>query len=132
MENNSENKVKFFAQYQGQDILFMRDEHDLALWKVQIYTDDIEEWHLLLTPLSKITDEDAIEVSKRQGWRNQTIHKIHFDNDAKDFSVNYGKDDCYETVNSYTFSYLQLKGYALPFHNLSVDDLVGYGWVVLS
>jgi len=65
MENNLENKARFFAQYWGQKVLWsflysgMKKCESFFLHKENISIND----YLLLTPLSAITYEDAIEVA---------------------------------------------------------------------
>lgn len=133
----AQEKARFFAQYWGQDVLFMREEHDLALWKVQLYTDDIVDWHLLLTPLSQITDEDAIEVGRLHG------HQDDEDNGWSDeYLLGVGKRVCshfpeFTTPVSVSdmimiVDYLRSKGYALPFMGRSVEQMVELGWIKLK
>lgn len=132
MENTLENKAKFFAQYFGQQVCYVNGSYLTAAGNVTETTLRVPSLYvLLLTPLSKITDEDAIEVSKYECWNYEEDPTTSNIQSAKNCIVN-----CIEykrgATNIGTYQYLQSKGYALPFHNLSVDDLVKYGWVVLS
>ena len=62
-QNTLENKAKFFAQYWEQHVLYFSSDF---LRKIDNLTlDSIEnDDYLELKPLSQISDEDAIEVSK--------------------------------------------------------------------
>ena len=155
-QNTLENKAKFFAQYWGQHLIimghFLRIIDHVTLCNIE--NDDI----LQLKPLSKISDEDAIEVAKivspllflSLGNDNkQFIDKSETDfisvkHKRKHFSVDIDLDgyvyEYSELENNYTrpsksyagTDYLRSKGYALPWMDLSVEDLVEYGWVKLK
>lgn len=113
MENTLENEAKFFAQYWGQEI----GHHTFGKHNPRIVnTSYFNQIHWLeLTPLSKITDEDAIEVANLQFPVQPLFKKLDEDVILYD-----------------TYQYLQSKGYALPFHDLSVEKLVKYGWIKLK
>lgn len=124
MENTLENKSKFFGQYANQRICRYTD------WMESGYhiprTPDVQNnQHLELTPLSDITDEDALWVGR----------------DANEFNYSYSDDLKYsleliarmETnphlINFKQSDYLRSKGYALPYMGLSVEELIEFGWV---
>ena len=121
-ENTLENKAKFFAQYWGQHVLyfssdFLRKIDNLTLDSVE--NDD----YLELKPLSQISDEDAIKISKefpnfKSDIRN-SVKELFQEFDVLELSMETG-------------DYLRSKGYALPWMDLSVEDLVEYGWVKLK
>ena len=128
-ENNRENKKKFFALYFGQKVA-------KGIFLAEVDSDIIHRqhrYHLLLKPLSAITDEDAIACN--------SLHNalIGYD-DTMDFATpiemakhwlsNGGEKDMVNTRA--TVDYLRSHGYALPFQDLSVDDLVVYGWIKLK
>ena len=146
IENTLENKAKFFAQYWGQHLIimgsFLRRIDHVTLCNIE--NDDI----LQLKPLSKISDEDAIEVAK-------ILHEVE-----GNFEIVYNADDltsvsafgrpCYsDTIDIFwngnlrydiassiqilnAYDYLHSKGYALPWMDLSVEDLIEYGWIKLE
>ena len=134
LENTLENKAKFFAQYWGQYVLyftsdFLRKIDNLTLDSVE--NDD----YLELKPLSQISDEDAIEVSKIFGLGNLSgaikelilsIFRTSINDSGTTSSTNGIKNWLH------VFDYLRSKGYALPYMDLSVEDLVEYGWVKLK
>lgn len=123
MENNLENKEIFFALYWGQKCAFMRRPHEPEyLEKVSDYS---IAWvsYLELKPLSSISDEDA---SSLRGFINKGdflfyLRKCKNQYNFIDSNLSLGDLD-----------YLRSKGYALPFHNLSVEDLIRYGWIKLK
>ena len=121
-QNTLENKERFFAQYFGQHVLyfssdFLRKIDNLTLDSVE--NDD----YLELKPLSQISDEDAIKISKefyafKSDIRN-SVKELFQEFDVLELSMEIG-------------DYLRSKGYALPWMDLSVEDLVEYGWVKLK
>lgn len=135
MENTIENKEKFFAQYWGQENLIRINvsENDSGLFPVlsQFFTNNS---HLELTPLSKITDEDAYEVGSHlhdsilhvPDLKSIAYSLVHFwesDLEHPDYSLNQGE---------YIASLLRSKGYALPFMGLSVEKQLEYKWIKLK
>ena len=134
LENTLENKARFFAQYFGQHVLyfssdFLRKIDNLTLDSVE--NDD----YLELKPLSQISDEDAIEVSKIFGLGHLSgaikelilsIFRTSINDSGTTSSTNGIKNWLH------VFDYLRSKGYALPWMDLSVEDLVEYGWVKLK
>jgi hypothetical protein len=124
MENNIENKARFFALYWGQEVYALdysggvigKWENSFPVIKKYYKENDIKETYLLLKPLSAITDEDSIKV----GY----VGNFHFlDAYKSQFKLN--------TFSVKAADYLRSKGYALPWMDLSVDNLLKYGWVKL-
>jgi len=79
----------------------------------------ISEVSLLLKPLSSISDIDAIEVAKlndtvAQVWNGKVL--------LKDFGDRKGRG-----LNVGVIDFLRSKGYALPYLNYSVEDLINEG-----
>lgn len=127
--NTLENRSKFFALYWRQKVGFSKYKIRLAINRTNI--SHIE--YLELTPLSEISDEDLNNIN---------------------FQFPMGRDgvDIYFTENNYTFhwraskgtqvkeghlilkdfDYLRSKGYALPYLDLSVEDLIEYGWIKIK
>lgn len=136
--NTLENKAKFFAQYFGQKI---------AEITMGSYTDIIEinssvlfsvpsekilkiKYKLNLKPLSKINNEDAIEAYKSifglDAYENlQNVLSI----EKQLYEVRYS----IQKSNHYLkYDFLRSKGYALPYMDLSINDLIEYGWIKLE
>ena len=107
-ENTLENKRKFFAQYWGQKILLhVIDVDDILLLLNNEIDNDIKNWLLYLKPVSQISDEDAINL----GYGYASHLKSNLDRNIDQ---------------------LRNLGYVLPWMDLSVEDLVEYGWVKLK
>ncbi len=136
MENTTENKRIFFAQYYGQDVLW----RDLSTAKndgkkIGIVSGNnitlLSINYLLLKPLNVISDEDVIELTK-------IIYKENYVFDYDVFHLSWEritKKLVLQTpnlLNVECYQYLQSKGYALPFRNLSVKELEFYGWIRLE
>lgn len=81
---------------------------------------------ILLTPLSKISDYDAIEVAIINGYNRSYDDKIKLGRDfITDIILNNGSFLSNNILVIY--QYLQSKGYALPYMDYSVEDLVELG-----
>ena len=131
-ENTLENKAKFFAQYWGQHLIimgsFLRIIDHVTLCNIE--NDDI----LQLKPLSKISDEDAKESGYYLG-RVINIEGILQNSNgeiAKQVFNNYSRVGLLNQIPSGCVDYLRSKGYALPYMDLSVEDLIEYGWIKLE
>lgn len=97
MENNIENKAKFFAQYWMQPVLHRKDfpqEATRVSSNVQLNHDN---WYAELKNLSDISDEDAIEVAKlifshkdftvkKRTDRDKRYGMIHLESEIDDIS----------------------------------------------
>jgi hypothetical protein len=108
-------KSRFFAQYWGQEICqtkggkYTIDEYCFPLW---------EKSYLELKPLSKIANEDAQEIQRITGANHLPKQPLIY--------ACLKKSDAIPVVD-----YLRLKGYAIPFMEYSVDDLISFGWAQL-
>ena len=130
IENTLENKAKFFTQYWGQDVLcrviFGKNKNEIIMHNTpcsNLKLGEIIDSYLELKPLSRISDEDAIEISKEYPAFGSDIR-----NSVKELFQEF--DDLELSIK--TGDYLRSKGYALPWMDLSVEDLVEYGWVKLK
>lgn len=85
MKNTLENKAKFFAQYWGQKVFeYKKSSHPqpVTIRSNTILYSKEESSHLVLKPLSSITDEDAIEVIKLcEGYVSEDL----------EFRIRYGE-----------------------------------------
>lgn len=147
-ENTLENKRKFFAQYWGQKILLhVIDVDDILLLLNNEIDNDVKNWLLYLTPLSQITDEDAIQgimftYNKTYEDLGEILEVKHYntfssitttrggENFKTSRSIHHWNGD--RKIGSKECDYFRSKGYALPWMDLSVEDLVEYGWVKLK
>jgi len=133
-----EDKAKFFAQYWGQQVFQSKSFEDDSPCHFYKLSGTDENDYLLLTPLSDITDEDAKRIATiLQLSNNNTSMK-----DALPFTKQLIKhwleyDDSFDE-NVYHLDYLEgcdylrSKGYALPYLNYSIEDLIEKGWIKLK
>lgn len=131
MKNTIENKANFLLMNYAFNRGSIKSKQGVGVvFPVIDIINNPEYYYCEQTPLSSITDEDAIEVAKMT-WAD-TIGGRKFIN-AID-----GRYEILDTLSLgghfkyYIVDYLRSKGYALPFHNLSVDELISYGWIKLK
>jgi len=140
-------KSRFFSQYWGQKV-GVKDKFDN--WTVgNIFGLDFE--CLELKPISKITDEDAIKVAilmTKFKWnldlgvkviQQENQIRIYYDAKSSGFKHTttiyddfFGRNYIGEPIQPLSgeiFDYLRSKGYAVPFMEYSVNDLISLGWV---
>lgn len=126
MENNIQNKEKFFAQYYGQNILHIPVIGETFRVDKCISINHIREGHLELKLLSNITDEDAIILAGKELGDNKNTKDI----------IRHSKDKIkYIGVINFKFQDADLVrrlGYALEWMGLSVEEQVSRGWVKLK
>lgn len=153
IKNTIENKVKFYSQYFGQNLWFKKDwenyDPDEGIIINGEFLDTIDENDcIFLKSLQEITDEDAIELGKLCLKNDNIIINNTANNIWIESSKSYIQIDKYKQnviicdilseveadFNTYLLvaDYLRSKGYALPWMDLSVDDLVEYGWIKLK
>lgn len=133
MENTKENKEKFFTQYWGQELAFISDEEFIVdhnfIYRQQ-FTPDIS--YLQLTPLSKITDKDAIKVARIIGFGGESDHAINCGKHVCKHLFDFESNQIFVKKGLRLFDYLRSKGYALPYNGLSVEELINRGWIKLK
>ena len=156
-QNTLENKARFFAQYWWQEV-FLLNSNKYRITKSRFNAETLkQECSLELKPLSQISDEDAIEVAKlvspmlfegrgkngghyidkSETWWYSVKHNgktLMVDIDLDGYVFEYDEVDEYKRPSRSLMGtdYLRSKGYALPYMDLSVEDLVEYGWVKLK
>jgi len=135
IENTPKNRSKFNALYYGQRVFCSNPENRKKLFKM--INPVIQFGYLELTPLSQITDEDAIEVakitypgnenwSKRQHTSDKGIQLIDstFNSDEDSFSV-FGLNDPMGKL-MLMIDFLRSRGYYV-----GDGTEIEYGWVKL-
>lgn len=142
-------KAKFFAQYYGTKTLYVGGvglvEVGVGGWNLKH-----PDFFLELRPLSKITNRHAIEITKIIDSQSNNFITVNYSfaekkeppyiksviSDRGRFDIN--DNFCFiidEQVINFpinVFDYLRSKGYALPYLNHSVEDLISLGWVKLK
>jgi hypothetical protein len=137
-ENNLELKTRFFALYWGQDIA--KDYDDSLHITVNPH---IVEWtnnfYLELTPLSQISDEDAIEVAKILFGDDisESELKVWLPKISANLRNQFGSNifpimQPYFSISWQVADYLRSKGYALPYLGISVEEQIELGWIKLK
>ena len=116
--NETAVKCRFFAQYWGTKTLYVGGvglvEIGKGGWNLKH-----PDFFLQLKPLSKITDEDAISMYR--GLERNYESANQFLEDYK--SIGF--------LEQSEVDFLRSKGYAAPYLEYSVDELVKIGWVQL-
>ena len=125
-ENTIKNRAKFFSLYYGQNVLYVGgvglEPIGTKGWNI-----NHPDFYLMLKPLTKLTDDDAINVSKI--WGSDVESRIL----GNYLSIRIATREVSETRNSVGIvDYLRSKGYAIPYLDLSVEDLIEYGWIKLK
>jgi hypothetical protein len=116
-------KSRFFAQYWGQEVCLTKggrykvDEDCFPLW---------DRSYLELKPLSKITDKDLEALLPFVSFQ---FSSRYTDEQIKEEIRKSVLDT--ERLPSELFDLLRSKGYALPYMNYTVDDLISFGWAQL-
>ena len=124
MENTILNKSKFFAQYWWQEVFILNDKK-YNITKSRFNLDTLKRnCYLELTPLSMISDEDAVKLPHKEYDNNKVFYKS-----ANDFLENI---KVFGFFTSDEADKLRELGYAIDFNGLSVEQLVEYGWVKLT
>lgn len=137
LQDNLENKAKFFALHWGQRIMKKNIEglENFITEPDGFLRSPSKETYLELKPLSQISDEDAVEVSK---IINKQFPKVYSIGDGEKFIEKYIAGNILAlnlsriSTLSHIEHYLRSKGYALPFMGMSVEDQISYGWVKLK
>ena len=135
MEITNEIKAKVFAQYLGQrtNVGKLYDIHLDGYYKCEI---NIENWatgrldnnqlKLILKPISKITDEDAIEVGKKFGGGSLANGKWIVDSLFRTDESN----SFYVIDIILIYQFLKSKGYDLPHYLLNGKTLQECGLAI--
>jgi len=146
MENTLENQQKFRMQYYGQELLQLISDGKKYGSKLFRVTEHAGYGYLELTPLSMISDEDAIEAAKMFDIQlpideiDESNNAIQIFDEQGDKIIIYfdgeiileeGKIQEPKSILK-AYDYLRSKGYALPFMGLSVEQQIEYGWVKLK
>lgn len=130
-------KCRFFAQYWKQKYqinnqsIFEINERSFPL-------SDISEEKILLKSLNNIEKDDLISIcgnTKREIIEAKLISMFNSKGitylEVKLIYVNGWSEFSFPVEKQKTIDYLRLKGYAVPFMEYSVEDLISFGWVRL-
>ncbi len=149
MENTIDNHKLFRAHYLFQKVLRSKNGVYLQLLFPRYLLNQslIDGTYLELTPLSMISDEDAIEVAKIMYGH---VFKGQFIVIRSEKAVSIGMDptsiiniyfegrmrliqgEIYCSISNGILDFLRSKSYALPYNRLSVEKQIEYGWIKLK
>ena len=148
MENNTQNKAKFFAQYLGCDVVLgyscrvrlgeyialpLQDFHlsRSYLNDPLAHTAENPVPKLYLKSLNNISDNDAISIADIAGNSSYTDDRRSYNGRllVTDFLFKVSNVRANEWQE--IFDFLRSKCYAMPYLGLSVEKQVEYGWVLL-
>lgn len=124
-----ENKAKFFAQYWGQPVFrqpyFLENEQNDI---VEAYCLNSAKGFIYLKNPSSITDEDAVDMAM--------LNRDLGDNKDREEIIRHSKKNIqYDTVigslRPHHIDFLRLRGYAVDWLELSVQNMVEAGWIKL-
>lgn len=153
MKNTLENKANFLLfQYAQNRNSIKSAKGDGVVFGVLNITNNPEDYYFEGTPLSQITDEDAIEVIRlwldadgySMGGIISITPKVEFKTDRFDavYITSIVKHKTWadeqhslvinRNLKAYIADYLRSKGYALPYNGISVETLIEWGWIKLK
>jgi hypothetical protein len=127
-EINNENKIKFFTLYWGQFVGIDYERgidarHVIESSMIKI-TDCVS-----LKPLSSISDEDARAVAEQNRFNGNydVFPKVGRDILRRVFELK----DSQMCLPMESADYLRSRGYALPWLDISINEMVEAGWIKL-
>lgn len=123
-----ENRAKFFAQHWGQMVKCWNNDYDNVGLVGVIFMSKpyLPNFHLKLSPLSSITDEDAFVCAEIRGHDISKLTAL----EAKGLALI--RFPHHTDISFLLLDYLRSKGYALPWMGLSVEELINAGWIRLN
>lgn len=135
MKITKEVKAKIFSLYYGQSVLRWHQWIDSTpnsfvdmRTPMRLELSVGNGWYILLKPLSEISDEDAIQVSEILYGSVTRATSIRNTKIIIDCICDGFIDDEYKMSDFiHIIQLLQSKGYALPYFDYSVNDLVELG-----
>lgn len=140
--NTIETKMKFFAQYYGQDVLTAGNANCDNLPENWLADDLQHSQYLLLTPLSTTSDEDAVTIAKASGMFKTNLHfdvyEIETHGGVKLKAVStFGGDIgnrfviCEDMPSDCVDKSREL-GYAHKWNGITQEQQIEYGWITLK
>ncbi len=135
-------KERYFAAHWGQCVLRSKNWNldarpDYPSWEINSGTlsNNVksENWYVELTSISKISDEDAIELFNIEGSCNLESVKYEDQGFWKKWKFKGSKGQFFLLVDLTIKQgdFLRSRSYALPFGNRSVQELIELGWLKL-
>lgn len=139
MDITNDTKAKVFAQYLGQHVAIAGKKYKLGTLitsnrkEVDLFyaIDNVSQ--LILKPLSKISESDAVLVAKQCGYDEETFGIERLPAIGKRIAksvikLNTEDLDCLQIV--FAYQYLQSMGYDMPNHYLNGKNLYEAGLAI--
>ncbi|NCT09170.1 MAG: hypothetical protein GW772_03695 [Flavobacteriia bacterium] len=126
-EQDLELRTQFFVHYWGQKLLQVTSTQIVEVgqhWNLKH-----PNFKLKLKPLSTLKDHEALIVGQIENFESKKPIDLISSEDFILLMVDLKHGSCHKF---HVVDYLRSKGYALPFMQYSVKDLVEMGWVELS
>jgi len=135
MENNSENKLRFFYQYGGQKVLKNEKYQEVSFLNGFFFFNNatyIENYHLELRSIDSITDEECVELSKYIFGEN--FHLMEDYEIVNEYNIwhSFIQNKDFSILTSVFIDFLRSKGFLVPFMNLTTDQILSYGWAKIK
>lgn len=121
MKPTQQDKEAFFALYWGQNV------HHYKLTYSKPVDGHNSTGYLKLKSLSSISDEDAIEV---MAILNGLISTESMRINPESLLLSIVRMDGMASLK--TFDFLRKQSYLLPFRNFTTDDILSFGWAVIT
>lgn len=110
-------KSRFFAQYWGTKTLYIEGKGLVEIgqggWNLKH-----PDFFLQLKSIADLSKMHSLQVSQIMGANHNVTDPLRYTSISNENSIK-------------TIDFLRSKGYAIPFMEYSVDDLVSFGWVQL-
>lgn len=143
MENNIENKARFFAMYFGQEIRVWEGMpfNKSFISSSSLSHESVGNSFLELKPISSISDEDFNKLLKSDKYIIQSVSNqfgvstVYLKWNSDDYVGDFGYSSyslCDNEFNQLQIDFLRSKSYAIPFNGLSVEELINRGWIKLK
>jgi hypothetical protein len=130
--NKTDVKCRFFMNYYGQEV-FAIDEKEAIRINSKTISYMGQKSFLRLKSVSKITDDDCILIFNKfypNAIRYSDAEKVY---DIKaTIKSNFSEDVIIDNDFIFYTDFMRSKGYAVPFMEYSVEDLISFGWVRFS
>lgn len=132
MKNTLENKINFFTQYWGQFILTHENwDSEDGIFGVHaksmlfVEEDEGEGYYLELKSTKKLTKKHL----KKCQFNLSEGAKVDINGE---YWIGYDKNNYYlgeGTLLPCNVDYLRSQGFAMPFKGVSVETMIGWGWI---
>lgn len=135
MENNSENKLKFFAQYFYQKVLKHKNFNEIGFVNDTLIhsINFIDNYYLELRSIESITDDECIEYFNLKHSNSKfLINEVERKTKILDIKNEVGWLRIREKFTSIEIDFFRSKGFLVPFMNITTDQILEFGWAKIK